>query len=421
MRSTIKWSSIALAVALGNSLIATQAVAQEEGFVEGASATLSSRTMYFNRDFRDPAAGQSKADEAATGLVLHFQSGFTQGPVGLGADVLAMGALKLDSGRDRSGTNLLPQDADGSIPNEYAEIRGAVKARLGSDTLLRYGYHLPENPVVAYEDSRILPNHYFGYSITNTSIDGLLLEAGRMTDRGDMNGSSQHEDPYGFSGGDIDHDKVTYAGGTYEFTDNLSASIYTSKAEDLWKRHFAGITHTAELGNGLNLTTDLAHYHTSDDSPAGEEFGNKATSLAFTLGAGFHDFTVAYQRMGGDSGFEYADNAIYVANSVQVIDFNAKDERSWQARYDYNFEGMGIPGLSFMTRYVRGSNIDTDWEGANSDTRWERDTDIRYTVQSGALEGLDLVWRNATVRQDAVFGGDIDENRLIASYTWTLL
>ena len=428
MRNTIKWSSVALAVALGNSLIATQAVAQEEGFVEGASATLSSRTMYFNRDFRDPAAGQSKADEAATGLVLHFQSGFTQGPVGLGADVLAMGALKLDSGRDRSGTNLLPQDADGSIPNEYAEIRGAVKARLGSDTLLRYGYHLPENPVVAYEDSRILPNHYFGYSITNTSIDGLLLEAGRMTDRGDMNGSSQYEDPYGFSGGDIDHDKVTYAGGTYEFTDNLSASIYTSKAEDLWKRHFAGITHTAELGNGLNLTTDLAHYHTSHDAPNGAvdddgnvvEYGNKATSLAFTLGAGFHDFTVAYQRMGGDAGYDYADNAIYLANSVQVIDFNAKDERSWQARYDYNFEGLGIPGLNFMTRYVRGSNIDAG-PGIN-DTRWERSTDIRYTVQSGFLQGVDLTWRNATVRQDAAIdGGNIDENRLIASYTWTLL
>ncbi len=421
MRTTIRWSSIALAVALGNGLIATQAVAQGEGFVEGASATLSNRTFYFNRDFRDNV-GQSKREETATGFALHFQSGYTEGPVGLGADVLALAGIKLDSGRGRAGTGLLPVDNDGSVPNEYSEIRGAVKANFGGDTVLRYGYHLPENPVIAYEDSRLLPNHYFGYSITNTSIDGLLLEAGRMTDRGDMNDSAEYEDPYGFSGGTIDHDKVTYLGGTYEFADNLSASLYTSKAEDLWKRHFAGITHTAELGNGLNLTTDLAHYHTSDDSPAGEEFGNKATSLAFTLGAGFHDFTVAYQRMGGDAGYDYADNAIYLANSVQVIDFNAKDERSWQARYDYNFEGMGIPGLSFMTRYVRGSNIDTDFVGIDRDTRWERSTDLRYTVQRGALQGLDLTWRNATVRQDAgLDGGDIDENRLIASYTWTLL
>lgn len=422
MKRTIKWSSIALAVAAGNGLIATQAIAQGEGFVEGASATLSNRTAYFSRDFRSSGAEQSKREEAATGFVLNFQSGFTQGPVGLGADVLALGGIKLDSGGGRTGTGLLPIDNDGKAPSEYAEIRGAVKANIGGNTLLRYGYHLPENPIVNFEDSRLLPNHYFGYSVANTSIDGLLLEAGRMTDRGEMNESSQYDDPYGFSDDTIDHDKVTYLGGTYEFDDSLSASLYTSKAHDLWKRHFAGVTYELDLGNDMSLTTDLAHYHTSDDSPADNEFGNKATSLALTLGAGFHDFTVAYQRMGGDAGYEYNDDAIYLANSVQVIDFNAKDERSWQARYDYDFEGMGIPGLNFMTRYVRGSNIDTNDIDASRDTRWARDTDISYTLQSGPLRGVNLLWRNSTVRQDALLdGGDVDENRLYASYTWTLL
>ena len=425
MRNTIKWSSVALAVALGNGLIATQAVAQGEGFVEGASATLSNRTIHFNRDFRtDRTPFNGKREETASGFVLNFQSGYTQGPIGLGADVLAMAGLKLDSGGGRVGTGLLPSEQweDGGVlftkraPAEYSEIRGAVKANFAGHTELRYGVHLTENPVIAYEDARLLPNHYFGYSITNNAIDGLFVEAGRMTDRGEMAYSSQRE---GAFVADEDQ-KVDYLGGTYEFNDNLSATLYTSKAEDLWKRHFVGLVHTAELGNDLSLTTDLSYYNTSDDSAPGEEFDNDAVSLALTLGAGFHDFTVAYQRMSGDAGFEYFDNAIYLANSVQVIDFNAKDERSWQARYDYNFEGLGIPGLNFMTRYVRGSNIDAG-PGIN-DTRWERSTDIRYTVQSGFLQGVDLTWRNATVRQDAnLDGGNIDENRLIASYTWTLL
>lgn len=418
--SVTKWSSVALAVLIGNSLIANQASAQDKGFVEGASATLSNRTGYFSRDFRSSGAAQSKAEEAATGFALNFQSGFTQGFIGLGADILALAGIKLDSGGGRTGTQLLPTDTDGNAPNEYSEIRGAVKANIAGNTLLRYGLHLPENPIVAYEDTRLLPNHYFGYSITNTSIDGLLVEAGRMTDRGDMGSSAQYEDPYGFSGGNIDHDKVTYLGGTYAFTDNLNGSLYTSKADDLWKRHFASLTHVLDLGNNMDLTSDLAHYHTSDDSPAGEEFGNKASSLAFTLGAGFHGFTVAYQRMSGDAGFAYADNGIYLANSIQAVDFNAKDERSWQTRYDYNFEGIGIPGLSFMTRYVRGTNIDDTV--ANRDTRWARDTDISYTLQSGPLEGVNFLWRNSTVRQDAgLDGGDLDENRLYASYTWHLL
>ncbi|PRB83878.1 OprD family porin [Pseudomonas sp. MYb185] len=421
MKNVAKWSSVALAVAMGNGLIATQAVAQGEGFVEGASATLSNRTGYFNRDFRNNIPTQnSKAEETATGFVLDFRSGFTQGNIGLGADVMALAGIKLDSGRGRAGTGLLAQDNDGRVPDEYSEIRGAVKANIAGDTVLRYGFHMLENPILNYEDSRLLPSHYFGYSITNTSFDGLMLEAGRMTDRGDMDGSSQYDGPYRHDGLNIDHDKVTYLGGTYDFADNLSASLYTSKSNDLWKRHYAGLTHVWDFGNGLDLTTDLSHYQTSDDSPAGNEFDNKASSLALTLGAGFHDFTVAYQRMGGDAGFAYDDYGIYLANSVQVIDFNAKDERSWQARYDYNFEGVGIPGLTFMTRYVKGSNIDT--VPGVSDTRWERSTDIRYTVQQGFLQGVDLTWRNATVRQDsALDGGDIDENRLYASYTWTLL
>src|SRR5690554_183254 len=374
MRNTIKWSSVALAVALGNGLIATQAVAQGEGFVEGASATLSNRTIHFNRDFRtDRTPFNGKREETASGFVLNFQSGYTQGPIGLGADVLAMAGLKLDSGGGRVGTGLLPSEqwVDGGVlftkraPAEYSEIRGAVKANFAGHTELRYGVHLTENPVIAYEDARLLPNHYFGYSITNNAIDGLFVEVGRMTDRGEMAYSSQREGAFV-----ADEDQnVDYLGGTYEFADNLSATLYTSKAEDLWKRHFAGLIYTADLNNDMSLTTDLSYYKTSDDSDATQEFDNDAASLAVTLGAGFHDFTVAYQHMRGDAGFEYFDNAIYLANSVQVLDFNAKDERSWQARYDYNFAGMGIPGLSFMTRYVRGSNIDTNFVGIDRDTR----------------------------------------------------
>ena len=137
MNNAIKWSSIALAVAVGNGLIATQATAQGEGFVEGASATLSTRTAYFSRDFRSTGAAQSKAEEAATGFVLNFQSGFSEGPVGLGADVLAMAGIKLDSGGGRQGTGLLPVDGNGDTPAAYAEIRGAVNANIGGNTLLR--------------------------------------------------------------------------------------------------------------------------------------------------------------------------------------------------------------------------------------------------------------------------------------------
>jgi imipenem/basic amino acid-specific outer membrane pore len=418
MKNAIKWSSIALAVAVGNGLIVSQAAAIDgnEGFIESSSATLSNRTMNFNRDFRSPGVAQSKRDETATGFVLNFESGYSRGPIGLGFDTISMLGIKLDSTSDDAGTLLLPSTQGDTGPSNYSEIRGAVKAHIVEDTVLRYGVHLPSNPVIAYDDIRLLPNHYNGYSITNTSIDGLFVEAGRMTDRGEMNDSSEVDGAF-----TLDED-VTYLGGTYAFSDDLSSSLYTSKADELWKRHFLGLTYNMALANDMSLVTDLAHYQTSDDSPAGSNFDNKASSLALTLGAGNHAFGVAYQRMGGDNGYEYFDGAVFLANSIQYLDFNAKDERSYQARYDYDFAGLGIPGLTFMTRYITSDNIDTAFEGGNRDSRWERNTNISYTVQSGAIEGVNVLLRNATVRQDDTLdGGDVDENRLIVSYTWDLL
>lgn len=421
MKNAIKWSSIALAVAVGNGLLVSNVSAQQaEGFIEGSSATLSNRTMNFHRDFRSSGGraedGQSKRDETATGFVLNFESGYSRGPIGLGFDTISMLGIKLDSTSDNAGTGILPSEFGNTGPSNYSEIRGAVKAKILDDTVLRYGVHLPENPVIAYDDARLLPNHYSGYSVTNTSIDGLFVEAGRMDDRGEMAFSSENDGAF-----DVEDEKVVYLGGTYTFSDALSTSLYTSKADELWKRHFAGLTYTFDLAEGLSLTTDLAHYQTSNESPT-DEYDNKATSIGATLGAGNHGFTLAAQRMGGDAGFAYLDGGIFLANSVQVLDFNAKDEKSYQARYDYDFEGLGIPGLTFMTRYIRGSDIDTNVADGTRDTRWERNTNISYTVQNGMLEGVNVLWRNATVRQDAALDtGDVDENRLIVSYTWDLL
>jgi hypothetical protein len=47
----------------------------------------------------------------------------------------------------------------------------------------------------------------------------------------------------------------------------------------------------------------------------------------------------------------------------------------------YDFALVGLPGLSFMTRYVIGNGID---RGALPEEKeWERNTDVGYVVQVG--------------------------------------
>lgn len=101
-------------------------------------------------------------------------------------------------------------------------------------------------------------------------------------------------------------------------------------------------------------------------------------------------------------------------------------------RYDLDMTTYGVPGLSFMTRYGRGS--DADYSNANTvymrrdaegnpltdQKRWERDIEVKYVVQSGSLKDLSLRVRQANTRATA-FESDLDEVRLIVEYPLAIL
>lgn len=59
------------------------------------------------------------------------------------------------------------------------------------------------------------------------------------------------------------------------------------------------------------------------------------------------------------TGFAYVGGTDpFLVNYVQIGNFAAKDEKSYQARYDFDFASVGVPGLTFMTRFLSGDNID---------------------------------------------------------------
>ncbi|MCF5251526.1 outer membrane porin, OprD family, partial [Pseudomonas sp. PA-5-4B] len=64
------------------------------GFLEDSHAAVSSRTMYYSADNRSGTNNDLR--EAATLLRFDYKSGYTQGTLGVGFDVMAFGALRLD-------------------------------------------------------------------------------------------------------------------------------------------------------------------------------------------------------------------------------------------------------------------------------------------------------------------------------------
>ncbi|WEL54423.1 OprD family porin [Pseudomonas kermanshahensis] len=424
----MKWSMIALAVSAGTSQLAF-ASAQDEskGFIEDSQLNVKTRMLYFSRDFRNnPAGTQSRVEETGLGFLGTYESGFTQGTVGFGVDAIGMLGLKLDSGKGRAGTGLFPQGSDGRSQDDYSEGGGAVKMRI-SNTVLKFGDQFTAMPVFATDDSRLLPEVAEGGLITSNEINGLTLNAGHFTA---MNAQAQtYHDSLNLTQADI-------FGGTYAFTDSLSTSVYYSHIEDHFRKWYGNINWALPISDKQGLVFDFNIYDTKSiganrtgafvtKSDGTNELDNIAASLSAAYNIGAHTFTLAYQKVSGDGDYAYGvdgGGTVFLANSIARSDFNAEDEKSWQARYDLNFAEFGVPGLTFMTRYARGTGATT--RTTDDGKEWERDVDVKYVMQSGPAKDLSFRVRQATYRSsDGVYYGSssIDELRLIVEYPLSIL
>ncbi|MFW0756195.1 OprD family porin [Pseudomonas sp. H11T01] len=410
--------SLALALSFSSGLMAA-----EGGFIEDASATLQARNYYFSRDFSDivGANKQSKAEEWAQGFILNFKSGYTQGPIGVGVDALGLMGIKLDSSPDRANTGLLPVQSDGRAPNEYSRLEAALKLRY-SKTELRVGELQPNLPVLAFSDIRLLPPSYQGVSISSAEINGLTLQGGHLSSTSLRNeaGDEKMQAMLGHvPQRQVSSDGFNYAGADYAFNDKrTSVSAWYGQLEDIYNQRFLGLKHSEPFGD-WTLGANLGYYDSKEDGK--KLLGTIDNRTFFSLLSakhGGHTFYLGYQGMYGDSAFPRVfANITPLGNEVPTYEFAFTDERSWQVRYDYDYAALGLPGLTSTVRYITGNNVDTG-KGFEGKDR-ERDLDLGYVVQSGTLKGLGVRVRNAMARSN--YRSDIDENRLILSYTWTLL
>ncbi|MNE13246.1 OprD family porin [Pseudomonas putida] len=443
-------SPLTLAACLALAGVGSQVVAAEksaDGFMEGSTLSVLNRNFYFNRDNRDSVApthnpskqpdnGYSEAWGHA--VITRFESGFTQGTVGVGLDAFAMLGLKLDTGGGRNGGrssfDVLPVDRDGQARDEYTKVGGAAKLRL-FDTVLKLGDVFPANPVVAAGDSRLLPESFRGVTLENTSIKDLTLQAGRLHAMSQPMSSDLRENFVTFYGGPVDSPWIAYGGGDYKLNEHVSVSLFSSRLKDAWNQYYAGTSLSWPLSEALALIGGFNYYKAVDE---GQQrlgaFDNDIWSAKLGVRFGAHTLALTHQRNNGDDDFDYLrqSDSIFLDNSIQYSDFNAPKERSWMLRYDLNMAAYGVPGLSFMTRYGKGT--DADYSNANAtymrrdvagnpltdQKRWERDIEVKYVVQTGAAKDLSLRVRQATTRATA-FESDLDEVRLIVEYPLSIL
>jgi hypothetical protein len=386
------------------------------------SWSLLSRNFFLHNDFRSPSpSGQSYQQEWAQGFIAEVESGFTPGILGLGVDAHGFLGIKLDGGRGHAGTGLLPRDSDGSSADDYSSAGAALKLRLG-DNLLKYGEMTVETPVFDTGDKRLQPEYASGFLLDSRAIAELRIQAGRFTRFKNQDSSSGHGDFDGY-GASTRGSAIGFVGATLAPDAPINATLYAAQLDDTWRQGYLNLHFQADA-----LTLDGNLYKTLDqgDARAGA-IDTLAWSLLAKYQVGRQAFTLAYQQVQGDTPFDFVGgDSIYLANSIKYADFNGPHERSWQARYDLDLALLGIPGLSFMARYVRGSGIDGTHAPADgayagqqgkAGRHWERDLDLRYVFASGPAKDLSLYLSHVSHRaNDAQAGADIDRLYLILEY-----
>jgi hypothetical protein len=400
-------------------------IAAHADFIDDSKATLTLRNFYYNHDLRDSQApAQSKIEEWAQGFIFKAQSGYTDTPIGVGLDVYAGLGLKLDSSPSRSGSELLPgftkrigygRDSDPRSADEFSEGTAALKFKY-SKTELKVGGLFPKIPLVYAGDSRLLPQFFEGMMIDSQEIEHFTFSLGQMR-QSNYRGFSNSTDIQTGNYLKISSDRFNYLGGTWTPVPSLSLGLWAGELEDVYQQTLITGTKYVDVGS-WRLSTTLNYTDTGEQGSA--MAGNLDSRLFSGLASatyGIHKWTVGYQYNAGDSALPFLQETDLpgVGNAIQVMRFDRAQERSMQARYDIDFAGLGVPGLTALARYVHGDNFEINGQ---SGKEWERNLDVSYVVQSGTFKGLGMRLRNVEIQGDAT--GRRDENRVIVSYTFAL-
>jgi hypothetical protein len=152
-------------------------------------------------------------------------------------------------------------------------------------------------------------------------------------------------------------DEFNFAGASYKWSKNLTTAYNYGHLDSNYKQHIVNLRHRLPIMEGHSFDSDIRYARSTRDGNSNVD--NTAVGAKFTYNLNSHSFAVAYQKMSGDTGFPHIEGTnSFLVNYVMIsADFASPEERSWQLRYDYDFAALGLPGLTFMTRYISGDNF----------------------------------------------------------------
>jgi hypothetical protein len=401
---------------LGGALMPLASMA--EGLVDDAQVSANFRNYYINRNFTERNYPQAKAEEWTQSVIIDARSGFTSGAVGFGVDALGLYSQKLDGGRGTTNTQLLPVHADGRPADDFGRLAVAAKVRFAR-TQARIGEWAVALPVIRSDDGRSLPQTFRGAQITSKDLDNFTFYGGQFRGNSPRNDASMERMSM-FNRPDATSDRFNFAGVEYAFNDKRTqVGAWYAQLEDIYHQRYFNLTHTQPVGQWV-LGANLGYFSGEDDGKklAGA-LDNKTWSALLSARFQASTFYLGLQKVQGDNWMRLnGTSGATLANDSFSNSYDFANERSWQIRHDFDFAGLGMPGLTLMNRYINGSDVHSG--GVTDGREWGRESELTYVVQGGTLKNLSIRWRNSVIKRDFSLA-DFNENRLIVSYPLSIL
>lgn len=394
-------------------------------FIEDSTVELTARNFYFDRDYTDVSAYPA-AKDWSQGFILKMNSGYTEGPIGFGIDLLGTAGFKLHGDAKHAGTGNIPRDPITNEPQgSYGELRYTGKIKVGK-TDLRIGTLQPMTPVLVGSPARLLPQTYRGIALNVKDISQLDIQASYI-DKVNHRDSTDYEKIKlsGVNGRFIpaETSHLYYVGGNYDIQSvPLRLTSFYMDVHDIFRQTLLGLTYKYPINENNTLTSQIRYYVSRDSGESNAGLvDNDLIHAHVELKHKEHKFIVSTFHHQGETAFPYLTGGEPgVLIDTWTGEFLNPKEKVYSARYEYDFKKY-VPGLRFMTRYTKGTNIYAPRLGGTNLKEDELDFDIGYTIQSGFLKNLALRARYAIYDNNMLSNANIkpaNETRINIDYTW---
>lgn len=271
--------------------------ASAKGFIEGSHLNLLFRS--YTENLQSP--GTKEKNAWAIGNQAVYESGYTRGLFGVGLDASLFSAFKLNGGQGAGSRVHLDHDGVSGANQAAWTYPGVwdVKARVSS-TVVKFGQQLFDDPFLAPHDNRALPPTFRGLSVVSEEINNLIMKGGSVDGvlaRGQTSVTGLRTEYSGtyFS-------RFTYAGGDYTPNQDLTISLYGSRAENVWDQYYFALSKSVGDASMIRWNGALTYYYTHDVGQSrGGPINNQAYSFLLSGTHNAHTVSLGFQQSPANS------------------------------------------------------------------------------------------------------------------------